>query len=190
MVLVPERVQSIAQFGEELVAPHVHDDRAPSRPEPVLEQIQPLPRSQPQLSRNHWNRLRGRRQSRSNVRRHIVGTLGIVPVNGITVRGRSLEPTFQILARGGIRVLLNQYAGRSVGDEDKTKAGLQTGLSYDRRNVPRDVVEPAAPRRETQRLLVLLHKPYSSPNLVRIYVLKSSVEGPLPVARRINSSAG
>jgi len=124
------------------------------------------------------------------MRWHVVGTLGIVPVNGITIWGRSLEPTFQILARGRIRVLLNQHAGRSVRDEDKTKAGLQTGLSYHRRDVTCNVVEPAAPRRKTQRLLVLLHKPYSSPNLVRIYVLKSSVEGPLPVARRINSSAG
>ena len=78
------------------------------------------------------------------MRWHVVGTLGIVPVNGITIWGRSLEPTFQILARGRIRVLLNQHAGRSVRDEDKTKAGLQTGLSYHRRDVTCNVVEPAA----------------------------------------------
>src|SRR5437763_1920401 len=68
---------------------------------PMLEQVNPLPGAECELGRHDWNRKRGMRQRRADMRRHVVGSLRGVHVLSSWI----LSWTRRILATARRRVL-------------------------------------------------------------------------------------
>ena len=97
---------------------HAADPGSPA----VLEEIDPLPRAEGEGTLDDRDRLRRGGQSGPNVRRHVIGAFGGVRVVRCVFRGKKSEGPLQVVASGGVGVLLNHETRRGVTDEDVAEA--------------------------------------------------------------------
>ena len=89
----------------------------------MLPEIDRLPRSQREPPSAHGYDLAGLRHRRAQVRRHVVGSLGVVLV-GARVLGRDpRHPLVEIAEHGGVGVLLDDERRARVLHEDRAEAG-------------------------------------------------------------------
>src|SRR5207248_1385695 len=88
----------------------------------VLEQINALPRAEHRLASLHRNAELCLGQCRLDMRRHVIGSLILMPVAGI-LRRQTLEEGFEVGADIWIGILLYQQRGGGVPAPD----GQQTG---------------------------------------------------------------
>ena len=99
-------------------------DAAAVRPLAMFEQINALPGSQRQLALVNRNRQLRLRESRPDMRRHIVRTLGRVPVQARIFRDQAGKEIGQVGHHVGIGVFLNHERRRGVLAENSQQAGL------------------------------------------------------------------
>ncbi len=82
-------------------------DFPPVRTSPVLDQVNPLPRSKRQIAIEDGDLQRGRRQHGLDVRRHIIGTFGVV-APPCMLRGQPIECGRQIHQHRRIGIFLDR----------------------------------------------------------------------------------
>jgi hypothetical protein len=96
----------------------------------MLEQINPLPRSQRHPPPDHWDREVRLRQRRANVRRHVVWTFGGMTVAVVILRRKPFEEIGEIQHHIWIGVLLNYQRRRGVLEEYRHQTSLGSRRGY------------------------------------------------------------
>ncbi len=92
---------------------------------PVLEQINVLPGSESQPAVQEWDGQMSLRQSGTDVRGHVVGALGIVPVVRVSIRDEPLEKGIEVMQHIRVGVFLNEQGGGGVLYKEGEQAGVQ-----------------------------------------------------------------
>ena len=110
---------------------------------PMLKQINPLPRSQGELTPHDWNRKLHAGQRRADMGGHVVGALLCVPIPPRLLRREAIEKGLEIGANICCGVLLNEQSGRRVPTKQGEKAGLQPVRLEPIHNIGRNLDEPA-----------------------------------------------
>src|SRR5215472_12700040 len=106
-----------------LLADQGQDERAVMGGSAVFEQEDPLPDAELQPPLGNGNGQLGLRQCALDVRRHIVRSLVIVPVEGDVFGNDPLQKGVEIAPDVGRRILLDQQRGRSVRDVQAKQPG-------------------------------------------------------------------
>src|SRR5688572_16401238 len=88
----------------------------------VLPEVDALPRAKGELLAEDRNRQRGRGERGLDVRRHVVGALRVVLVEGIAFRDEALQPALEVALRRRVGVLLDHEAGGGVAQEERAQA--------------------------------------------------------------------
>ncbi len=109
----------------------------------MLPQEDPLPGAEvgPTITNRDRQGVRG--HDRPNVRRHIVGPLGRVAKNGISVDNQPPEVAFQVTPNTRIGVLTQDQRSTRVVDEDGTETLGDPRVSHDPRDLSGDL--PGSP---------------------------------------------
>src|SRR5437660_12901499 len=110
----------------------MHEQLALAAAATMLPQIDALPRAKTELAVHHGNGKRGSGKRCLDVRRHVVGSLGVVAVERIALRHEPIEPALEILLRGGIGILLDDEARRRMADEERAEALFDARLPHER----------------------------------------------------------
>src|SRR5271166_6977721 len=92
---------------------------------PMLEEINPLPRSERETAVDQRDRQVGRRQRRPDVRRHIIGAFIVMGVAMRVLRRDAFEKRLEIRADLRRGVLLNEKGGRRVPAEQGDQSCFQ-----------------------------------------------------------------
>ena len=123
----------------------------------MLKQINTLPSPQRQLPFMNRDRQLRLRQSRSDVRRHIVRPLRGMPVQPRVLRDQAREEIGQIGHYIGIGVLLNHQRRRSVLAKHGQQSGVCFVAAQPAFNLSSEIVQPFAVRRDVKLMSELLH---------------------------------
>src|SRR5271166_3870148 len=108
-----------------LLTQRVDRDLAPMRRAPMLEEINPLPRSERETAVDQRDRQVGRRQRRPDVRRHIIGAFIVMGVAMRVLRRDAFEKRLEIRADLRRGVLLDEKGGRRVPAEQGDQSCFQ-----------------------------------------------------------------
>ena len=117
---------------------------------------------------------RGLGERRLDVRRHVVGPLGVVLVAHpwlVAVGDKAGEEALQVGPHGGIGVLLDDQAGRGVADEDRAQPRPQAGAPDDRRHFRGQRVKPRPRDLHGQAFLMDSHERSITPRRGSLPVL-------------------
>ena len=125
----PAVERSAAGFFQGLpnVADKLQYDLTPMRTAAMLDQIDRLPRSKGEFAVKDRNLQRGRRQHGLDVRRHIIGSLGIVAPTRM-LRRQPVECGRQIRKHRRIGVFLNRQRRRGMANEQRHHALDRAGV--------------------------------------------------------------
>ncbi len=95
---------------------HVHHTTPPRSPPPVFPNVDSLPASQRESSLDDGNGERGGRESRPDMRRHVVRPLVSVGEVGVSLGNVKIETSLQVVAGRGVGVFLDGETGRRMLD--------------------------------------------------------------------------
>ena len=113
------------------------------RREPMLPQVDPLPRADCALAVGNRQAQVVLREYAADVCRHVGRAFRRLGKHRVTVRRLALHEGFEVPAHGGIRVLAEHQRCAGVAQEDMTDAGPDTGLADCSLNVVAQIVGPA-----------------------------------------------
>jgi hypothetical protein len=123
----------------------------------MLEQINPLPGAQGELTLHDRNRKLHTGQRRADMGGHVVGALLRVPIPPRLPRREAIEKSLEIGANIRCCVLLNEQSGRRVPTKQGEKAGLQPVRLEPIQNIARNLDEPAVTRINRNNINELTH---------------------------------
>ena len=89
------------------------------RTQPVLPQIDALPRAQREAGAGERNRELDGGQRGANVSRHVIGTFVAMTEEHIAIGHEAGEETLEVAAHVGIGIFLNDEARRGVANEER-----------------------------------------------------------------------
>ncbi len=114
------------------------------RARPMLEKIDTLPGSKCKTSIEYRDSQGSLSKHASNVARHIVRTLGGVPVPGLFFLYESPEEFVEIAHNIGVGIFLNGQRRGGMANEDGKECGFDTLLRNPRADFGSDVVQTLA----------------------------------------------
>lgn len=117
----------------------------------MFPKIGSLPRAHGKAPVTNGNRQFGSRQCRTNMRRHVIGTLCAVHPGGIAVRRNPRHEAFQVLADLWVRVLRDQKRSAGVAEEYVTEAGYDRAFANHGLQFTADFPESPPGRRQFNR---------------------------------------
>jgi len=109
----------------------------------MLDQIDRLPCSEREFALEHGDLQRGRRQHGLDMRRHVIGSFGIVAPSGVLGR-QAIEHGREIVEHRGIGVFLNRQRRRGVTDEQCYRPFSRAGRLDELRDLAGEVDKAAA----------------------------------------------
>jgi hypothetical protein len=112
-------------------------------PRAMLDQVDRLPRSQHEFAFQHRDLQRGRRQHGLDMRRHVVGALGVVAPSGILGR-EPAERRQEIVEHRRIGIFLDRQRRRGMADEQRHRALLRAGIADKSRDLGGEIDEAGA----------------------------------------------
>src|SRR5262245_59958210 len=116
----------------------------------MFPQIDALPSAEAEPALDDRDRERGGRERGAHVRRHVVGTLGVVREERVALGHEPREPALEVAPCRRIRVLLDHQAGRGVLYEERAEALAQARARDDTLDLARELVEAGAARLEPE----------------------------------------
>jgi len=139
--IVPRRKENIKCKSTDV------DENPPSATSvPMLPKVDPLPCPERQSSRCDGDTETRGGQSALHVGRHIVWAFCGMGEEGIALGNEPSEPSFEVTAGGGVRVLLNDQARGGVLDEDGAEPLGYSGCENDLFDIGRNLDEALAGR--------------------------------------------
>src|SRR5438105_11187943 len=130
----------------------MHEQLALAAAATMLPQIDALPRAETELAVYRGNGKRGGGKRCLDMRRHVVGSFGIVPVERVALGDEAIEPALEILFRCRIGILLDKQACGRMADEERAQALLDSRLPHERRNLLRHLVQALSRRAHAELL--------------------------------------
>jgi len=109
----------------------------------MLDQIDRLPGSECQFAVQDRDMQRACRQHGLDVRRHIVGTFGVVAPTGVLGR-EPAEHRHEIVEHGGIGILLDRQRRRSMADEQRHRPLSRVRVKHKLRDLGGEIDEAGA----------------------------------------------
>ncbi len=123
----------------------------------MFEQVNALPGSQRQLALVNWDRKLRLRERRADMRRHVVGPFGGVPVEARVFRDQAGEEIGEIGHDVGVGVFLDHQRSRGVLAEHCQEAGFGGVLGQPALDFTCEIVKALTARRDVKLVGELLH---------------------------------
>jgi hypothetical protein len=123
----------------------------------MLEQINPLPGPQSELTAHDRNRNLDAGHGRADVGRHVVVAFICVPIPASLLRREAVKKSLEIGANIGCGVLLNKQSGRGVPNKQRQKSCLQRARLEPIGDIARNLDESTAASRKRKNINELAH---------------------------------
>src|SRR6185437_302540 len=111
-----------------------------------LPEINSLPRAELQIARGDRNHDRALGEHGADVRRHVVRSLGVVLVSGITVRRQAAHESFEVAPNARVPVLPDENRRARMQHENMAEAIHHTAFTHDGRQLLGELEETPATR--------------------------------------------
>src|SRR5687767_7222558 len=102
-----------------MLSGNVNNQLPPGTAPAVLPQVDALPGAERKPAARNWNGKRTAGQCGLDMRRHVVGTFGVVLVERIAFGDKALQPALEVALRRRVGVFLDDEARRGVAQKHR-----------------------------------------------------------------------